>query len=114
VLIDEQVWGRRWVVETDIAECFLAIPHEGLMQAIEERICDQTLLKLLRGILRAGVMEQGRVRRPVTGTPQGGPVSPLLCNVYLHRLDREWDDGDGVLVRFADDRVPRTRLEVAM
>ena len=105
VLIDEQVRGRRWVVETDIAECFSAIPHEELMHAIEERICDQTLLKLLRAMLRAGAMEQGRVRRPVTGTPQGGPVSPLLCNVYLHRLDRAWDDGDGVLVGFADDLV---------
>jgi RNA-directed DNA polymerase len=76
VLIDEQVRGRRWVVETDIAECFSAIPHEELMQAIEERVCDQTLLKLLRAMLRAGAMEQGRVRRPVTGTPQGGPVTP--------------------------------------
>ncbi len=72
------------------------------------------MLNLLRAMLRAGAMEDGQVRRPVTGTPQGGPVSPLLCNVYLHRLDRAWDDGDGVLVRFADDRVPRTRLEVAM
>jgi RNA-directed DNA polymerase len=105
VLIDEQVRGRRWVVETDIADCFSAIPHDELMQAIEERVCDQTMLKLLRAMLRAGAMEDGQVRRPVTGTPQGGPVSPLLCNVYLHRLDRAWDDGDGVLVRFADDLV---------
>jgi Reverse transcriptase (RNA-dependent DNA polymerase)/Group II intron, maturase-specific domain len=55
-------------------------------------------------MLRAGVMEQGLVRRDVTGTPQGGVVSPLLCNVYLHRLDRVWDVREhGVLVRFADD-----------
>jgi RNA-directed DNA polymerase len=105
VLINEQVHGRRWVVETDIADCFSAIPHEKLMQAVEERICDQTVLKLLRLMLRAGVMEDGTVRREVTGTPQGGPLSPLLCNVYLHRLDRVWDDADGVLVRFADDLI---------
>jgi RNA-directed DNA polymerase len=105
VLIDEQQRGRRWVVETDIANCFSAIPHEKLMQAVEERVCDQSVLKLLRVILRAGVMTDGQVRREVTGTPQGGPLSPLLCNVYLHRLDRVWDDGDGVLVRFADDLV---------
>jgi RNA-directed DNA polymerase len=105
VLINEQVHGRRWVVETDIADCFSAIPHEKLMQAVEERICDQKVLKLLRLMLRAGVMEDGTVRREVTGTPQGGPLSPLLCNVYLHRLDRAWDDADGVLVRFADDLI---------
>jgi RNA-directed DNA polymerase len=78
VLIDESWRGRRWVVETDIANCFSAIPHEKLMQAIEERVCDQSVLKLLRAILRAGVMEDGLVRRPVTGTPQGGVISPLL------------------------------------
>jgi RNA-directed DNA polymerase len=105
VLIDECWRGRRWVVETDIASCFSAIPHEKLMQAVEERVCDQAVLKLLRVMLRAGVMEDGQVRRPVTGTPQGGVVSPLMCNVYLHRLDRAWDDGDGALVRFADDLV---------
>ena len=76
VLIDESWRGRRWVVETDIANCFSAIPHEKLMQAIEERVCDQSVLKLLRVILRAGVMEDGQVRRPVTGTPQGGVISP--------------------------------------
>src|SRR6266568_1244528 len=102
VLIDECARGRRWVVETDIASCFSAIPHDKLMQAVEERVCDQPVLRLLRVMLRAGVMEDGQLRRPVTGTPQGGVVSPVLCNVYLHRLDRAWDEQDGVLVRYAD------------
>jgi group II intron reverse transcriptase/maturase len=104
VLIDESWRGRRWVVETDIANCFSAIPQEKLMQAIEERVCDQSVLTLLRVMLRAGVMEDGQVRRPVTGAPQGGVISPLLCNVYLHRIDRAWDVREhGVVVRFADD-----------
>jgi RNA-directed DNA polymerase len=104
VVIDEAWRGRRWVVETDIASCFTAIPHQKLMQAIEERVADQSVLKLLRQILRAGVMQDGQVRREVTGAAQGGPVSPLLCNIYLHRLDREWDVREhGMLVRFADD-----------
>jgi RNA-directed DNA polymerase len=72
VLIDECWRGRRWVVETDIASCFSAIPHEKLIEAVEERICDQPVLKLLRAMLRAGVMEDGQVRRTVAGTPQGG------------------------------------------
>ncbi|MYQ80933.1 hypothetical protein GTW64_27835 [Streptomyces sp. SID4923] len=63
VLIDEHHRGRRWVVETDTDECFSAIPHEELMRAVEERICDQSVLK------------------PVTGTPQGGVISLLMCNV---------------------------------
>jgi len=106
VLIDEAWRGRRWVAETDIASCFEAIPHDRLISAVEERICDRHILKLLRAILRAGVMEDGMVRSAVTGTPQGGVVSPLLCNVYLHRLDRAWKTrGVGVLVRFADDLV---------
>jgi RNA-directed DNA polymerase len=100
VLIDECWRGLRWVVETDIAGCFSAIPWDKLMQAVQERVCDQAVLKLLRAILRAGVMEDGQVRQPVTGTAQGGPLSPLMCNIYLHRLDRAWDAHDGVLVRF--------------
>ena len=105
VFVDECGRGWRWVAETDIASCFSAIPHEKLMQAVQERVCDQAVLKLLRVMLRAGVMEDGQVRRPVTGTPRGGVLSPLMCNVYLHRLDRAWDERDGVLVRFADDLV---------
>jgi group II intron reverse transcriptase/maturase len=106
VVIDETWRGRRWVVETDIADCFSAIPRDRLMQAIEERVCDQPVLKLLRQILRAGVMRDGQVRREGSGTAQGGPISPLLCNVYLHRIDRVWDAREhGVIVRFADDLV---------
>ena len=106
MLIDQSWKGRRWVLESDIANCFEAIPHSGLMSAIEERVSDRHLLKLLRAMLRAGVMADGAVRRDVTGTPQGGVVSPVLCNVYLHRLDGCWTErGCGVLVRYADDLV---------
>lgn len=104
VLIDESWRGARWVAESDIADCFEAIPHFGLMAAIEERISDRHVLKLLRAMLRAGVMEDGAVRRSISGTPQGGVISPVLCNVYLHRFDRQWTArGQGVLVRYADD-----------
>ena len=61
-----------WVVETDIANCFEAIPKDRLMAAVEERVCDQSVLKVLRVVLGAGVMSEGVVRRSVTGTPQGG------------------------------------------
>jgi group II intron reverse transcriptase/maturase len=104
VLIDESWRGRRWIAESDIANCFEAIPHSRLMSAVEERIYDQRLLRLLRAMLRAGVLEAGAVRHSPSGTPQGGVISPVLCNVYLHRLDREWQArGSGLLLRYADD-----------
>jgi group II intron reverse transcriptase/maturase len=94
------------VVETDIASCFEAIPHDRLMAAVEKRVCDRHILKLLRVMLRAGVMEKGIVRHQVTGTPQGGVASPLLTNIYLNQLDQAWDvSGLGVLCRYADDLV---------
>jgi retron-type reverse transcriptase len=111
-LVDEAWKGRRWVVETGIASCFEALPHDRLMQAIEERVCDRRVLKLLRAMLRAGVMQDGTVRRTVAGTPQGGVISPLLANVYLDRLDRSWQTGGtGALVRYADDLVVMCRTE---
>jgi group II intron reverse transcriptase/maturase len=104
VVIDEAWKGRRWVVETDIADCFTAIPHDRLMGEVERRVVDQSVLKLLRLMLGAGVMADGSVRKAVTGTPQGGVVSPLLCNVYLHRVDAAWSVREhGVMIRYADD-----------
>src|SRR3954447_11802102 len=114
VLIDEAWDGRRWVAESDVADCFGAIAHDRLMSTIEERISDRHVLKLLRAMLRAGVMEDGAVTRTAAGTPQGGVISPCLCNVYLHRLDRQWTKrGHGFLVRYADDLLAlcRTRSE---
>ena len=104
VLIDESWQGRRYVVETDVANCFEAIPHSGLLQAVEERVSDRAVLALLRVLLRAGVMQDGSPQRSEAGTPQGGVISPLLANVYLQRLDRAWQTREhGVLVRYADD-----------
>jgi group II intron reverse transcriptase/maturase len=76
VLVDEAWRGQRWVAETDIASCYEEIPHDRLMAAIEERICDRKLLKLLRAMLRAGVMQDGAVTRSVAGTPQDGEFHP--------------------------------------
>ena len=98
------------MVETDIASCFEAIPHNGLMAVVEERVSDRHVLKMLRAMLCAGVMEDGRVRHPVTGTPQGGVISPLLCNVYLNQLDQKWPQHyGGVLLRYVDDLVVMCR-----
>jgi group II intron reverse transcriptase/maturase len=112
VVVDESWRGTRWVAESDIANCFEAIPHSQLMSAVEERIVDRHLLKLLRAMLRAGVLEDGSVKRGGSGTPQGGVISPVLCNVYLHRLDRQWDRrGTGVLIRYADDLLVMCKTE---
>jgi group II intron reverse transcriptase/maturase len=106
VLLEEAWRGRRWVVETDIASCFEAIPHDRLVAAVERRVSDGAILRLLRAFLRAGVMEERQLRRPITGTPQGGVISPLLANVYLTALDGWWErHGSGVLTRYADDLV---------
>ena len=121
VLVDESWRGKRWVVETDIANCFSAIPHDKLMQAVEERVCDRPCLTLLRAMLRAGVMRGRAGAARGHRHPAGrGPLSPLLCNIYLHRLDRVWDDAveHGVLVRYCDDLVvmcaTRAQAEAAL
>lgn len=100
--------GHYFVVDADIQGFFDAIDHDVLLEQLERRICDRKVLKLLRQWLRAGVMEEGTARRSVVGSPQGGVISPLLANVYLHVLDAVWQRRGrhlGVLVRYADDFV---------
>ena len=96
------------MLDADIRDYFGSIDQTKLMRLLEQRISDRRVLKLLRQWLAAGVMEAGRWSATLVGTPQGGVISPLLANVYLHVLDRIWEDRYrhlGTLVRYADDFV---------
>jgi RNA-directed DNA polymerase len=114
-LTRELQFGRYgWVVEADIKGFFDNINHEWLMRMLEERIDDKPFLNLIRKWLKAGILEtDGQVVHPVTGTPQGGVVSPVLANIYLHYALDLWFDikvrraclGSALIIRFADDFV---------
>ena len=113
----------QWVIEGDIASYFDTIPHRRLIKAVKKRVADRDIRELLWKFLRAGVMYQGTIKETLTGTPQGGIVSPLLANIYLHELDRYMESnylnltphqrqrrrqqgqGNVLYVRYADDFV---------
>ena len=110
--------GMYWVIDADVTAYFDTIPHDRLMKTVAERVVDGAMLALVKRFLEAPIIDErdgGRPRRPRQGTPQGGVVSPLLANVYLHLLDRNFrlhvqrGELHGRLVRYADDFVLLTR-----
>src|SRR5215467_5156824 len=95
--------GYRWVVDLDLEKFFDRVNHDKLIAKIAEQVSDKRLLKLVRAFLRAGVMEDGLVSPVDEGTPQGGPLSPLLSNIVLDELDRELGRRGLRFARYADD-----------
>ena len=95
--------GKSWVVDMDLEAFFDNVNHDILMSMIAHSISDKKLLKLIRSFLNAGMMQNGLVSKRDVGTPQGGPLSPLLSNILLHELDRELHLRDHSFVRYADD-----------
>lgn len=105
--------GGCWLVEVDIQKFFDTLDHAQLRAFLQRRVCDGVLLRLIDKWLKAGVLEEGELTRPEAGSPQGGVISPLLANVYLHYVLDEWFEqqvksclkGRAFLVRYADDLV---------
>ncbi|MEA2263446.1 MAG: RNA-directed polymerase, partial [Acidobacteriaceae bacterium] len=105
--------GHGWCVDFDLEKFFDRVNHDKLMGQIAKRVKDKRLLKLIRAFLNAGVMESGLVSPSVEGTPQGGPLSPLLSNLVLDELDRELERRGHRFVCYADDSNSYVRSEQA-
>jgi RNA-directed DNA polymerase len=106
--------GKRWVVDLDLEKFFDRVNHDILMSRVARGVKDKRVLKLIRRYLEAGVMRDGLTQERTEGTPQGGPLSPLLSNILLNDLDRELERRGHLFCRYADDCAPRRREGVFM
>lgn len=95
--------GYQWVVDLDIEKYFDTVNHDKLISTLREQINDKTTLHLIRSFLKAGIMEDGLVKPNKLGVPQGGPLSPILSNIYLDKFDKELEERGLHFVRYADD-----------
>jgi RNA-directed DNA polymerase len=102
--------GKDWVVDIDITKFFDQVNHDILMGRMGKVIRDKRVLHLIGKYLRRGAMVEGVVSASVEGTPQGGPRSPLLANIYLDALDKELDRRGHCYCRYADDSAPRAQM----
>lgn len=95
--------GYQWVIDLDIEKYFDTVNHDKLISIVRQRVNDKTTLHLIRSFLKAGIMEDGLVKPNKLGVPQGGPLSPILSNIYLDQFDQELEQRDLHFVRYADD-----------
>src|SRR5690625_2020319 len=95
--------GYQWVIDLDIEKYFDTVNHDKLISIIREQVNDKTTLHLIRAFLKAGIMEDGLVKPNKLGVPQGGPLSPILSNIYLDKMDKELEQRGVHFVRYADD-----------
>lgn len=95
--------GCEWVIDLDIEKYFDTVNHDKLISILREKVKDDVTLHLVRSFLRAGIMEDGIIHRNEEGVPQGGPLSPILSNIYLDRFDKELESRGLRFVRYADD-----------
>lgn len=105
--------GYEWVIDMDIEKYFDTVNHDKLISILRERVNEREVLYLIRSFLRAGVMEEGLTSRNESGVPQGGPLSPVLSNIYLDKFDKELEERGLRFVRYADDSNLFVKSEMA-
>lgn len=105
--------GYEWIVDLDIEKFFDTVNHDKLISILRENVNDSTTLHLIRAYLRAGVLDDGLIRNTTIGTPQGGPVSVILSNIYLDKFDKELESRNLRFVRYADDCIIFVKSEMS-
>ena len=105
--------GYEWIVDLDIEKFFDTVNHDKLISILRENVNDATTLHLIRAYLRAGVLDNGLIKSTTVGTPQGGPISVILSNIYLDKFDKELESRNLRFVRYADDCIIFVKSEMS-
>ncbi len=105
--------GYEWIVDLDIEKFFDTVNHDKLISILRENVNDATTLHLIRAYLRAGVLDNGLIKSTTIGTPQGGPISVILSNIYLDKFDKELENRNLRFVRYADDCIIFVKSEMS-